>query len=110
MKLWQKMVLNSFSINCYNSSLHPIYTEIPIKKKNPIYTEKLKEVNKLTIPINKENPYKSVIADDDLEGYNLQHSSGSCDINQQDCNIDEHKMFGTGNCREDWGRRGELVL
>lgn len=98
MKLWQKMVLNSFSINCYNSSLHPIYTE------------KLKEVNKLTIPINKENPYKSVIADDDLEGYNLQHSSGSCDINQQDCNIDEHKMFGTGDCREDWGRRGELVL
>lgn len=40
MKLWQKMVLNSFSISCYISSLHPIYTE------------KLKEVDKLTIPIN----------------------------------------------------------
>ena len=38
--LWQKMVLNSYSINDYNLSLYLIFTE------------KLKEINKLAIPIN----------------------------------------------------------
>ena len=38
--MWQKMVLNSYSINDYNLSLYLIFTE------------KLKEINKLAIPIN----------------------------------------------------------
>lgn len=43
--LWQKMVLNSYSTSFYNPCLYPIFIE------------KLKEIKKLTIPTNQDNPY-----------------------------------------------------
>ena len=47
--MWEKVVKNSYSISCYNPNLYPIFTK------------KFKEKNKLIIPINHDNLYKSGI-------------------------------------------------